>query len=105
MDDSTGTARGAAVRIIVELRRAGHTAYLAGGCVRDALLGVEPKDYDVATEARPEVVRELFRRSQYVGEAFGVVLVFGGGGSVESKYTGVGRVLKHAPPGQRGCEI
>jgi len=76
MDPSTNPARGAAVRVIVELRRAGHTAYLAGGCVRDALLGLEPKDYDVATDARPEAVRKLFRRSQYVGEAFGVVLVY-----------------------------
>lgn len=76
-------ARGAAVRIIRELGRAGHTAYLAGGCVRDAQLGVEPKDYDVATEARPEVVRSVFKRSQYVGEAFGVVLVYINGHAIE----------------------
>ena len=62
--------------IVRRLRRAGHVAYLAGGCVRDRLLGVEPQDFDVATEARPEVVRKLFKRSQYVGEAFGVVLVY-----------------------------
>ena len=72
--------RKAAVRIVRVLREAGHEAYLAGGCVRDVLLGVEPKDYDIATSARPEVVRKLFRRSRYVGEAFGVVLVYPGKG-------------------------
>jgi poly(A) polymerase len=68
--------RDAAVGIVRRLRGAGHVAYLAGGCVRDALLGVQPQDYDVATDARPEAVRKLFRRSRYVGEAFGVVLVY-----------------------------
>lgn len=65
----------AAVEIIKALQDAGHVAYLAGGCVRDRLLGLEPKDYDVATAARPEEVRKLFRKSRYVGESFGVVLV------------------------------
>ncbi len=51
--------------------------------MRDAQLGVEPKDYDVATEARPEVVRSVFKRSQYVGEAFGVVLVYINGHAIE----------------------
>ncbi len=70
------SARDAAVGVIQVLRRAGHVAYLAGGCVRDGLLGVKAKDFDVATSARPEVVRGLFKRSQYVGEAVGVVLVY-----------------------------
>jgi len=65
----------AALRVITVLQEAGHTAYLAGGCVRDRLRGAEPKDYDVATDARPEQVRELFRNSRWVGQAFGVVLV------------------------------
>lgn len=77
------TAREAAVGIVRRLREAGHVAYLAGGCVRDALLGLEPTDYDVATDARPEVVRKLFRRSRYVGEAFGVCLVQVGEHQVE----------------------
>lgn len=77
------TGRQAAVRIVQRLRRAGHTAYLAGGCVRDALLGIEPKDYDVATDARPEQVRRLWPSSRYVGEAFGVVLVNLGGQAIE----------------------
>ncbi len=65
--------------IVRTLRKAGHVAYFAGGCVRDGLLEMEPKDFDVATDARPEAVRKLFRRSRYVGEAFGVVLVYAGG--------------------------
>ncbi len=69
------SAREAAVGIVAVLRRAGHVAYLAGGCVRDQLLGLSPKDYDVATDARPEKVRGLFRRSRSVGESFGVVQV------------------------------
>lgn len=77
------TPREAAVGIVRRLREAGHVAYLAGGCVRDALLGMEPKDYDVATDARPEVVRKLFPRSRYVGEAFGVCLVRVGEAQVE----------------------
>ncbi len=69
------TPREAALRILRELHEAGHVAYLAGGCVRDRLLGFEPKDYDIATDAPPDVVKAMFRRTQAVGEAFGVVLV------------------------------
>jgi poly(A) polymerase len=63
---------------------AGYTAYLAGGCVRDFLLGLSPKDFDVATDALPEQVVKLFPGSQCVGAHFGVVVVrVGGGGWVE----------------------
>jgi len=65
----------AALRIIAALRAAGHQAYLAGGCVRDLLLGREPLDYDVATSATPDVVLNLFPRTFAVGAHFGVVLV------------------------------
>jgi poly(A) polymerase len=65
----------AALRIVGELRAAGYEAYLAGGCVRDLLLGREPKDYDVATSATPDVVLEMFPRTFAVGAHFGVVLV------------------------------
>lgn len=68
-------ARTAAVGIVRALRDAGHEAYLAGGCVRDELLGLEPTDYDVATDARPERIGTLFRRTNEVGASFGVVLV------------------------------
>ena len=61
--------------IVAQLRAAGHQAYLVGGCVRDLLLGRTPKDFDVATDARPDRVSELFERSEQVGAHFGVVLV------------------------------
>jgi poly(A) polymerase len=71
----------AALKIVRELRAAGHQAFLAGGCVRDLLLGREPKDYDVATSATPDVVLGLFPRTFAVGAHFGVVLVATGGDS------------------------
>jgi poly(A) polymerase len=71
----------AALKIIAALRAAGYEAYLAGGCVRDLLLGREPKDYDVATSATPDVVLEMFPRTFAVGAHFGVVLVATGGGA------------------------
>jgi len=67
--------RCAAIEVARALRDAGYTAYFAGGCVRDRLMGLEPKDYDVATDALPEQVREVFPRAMAVGEAFGVMLV------------------------------
>lgn len=69
------SARAAAVAILSTLRRAGHTAYLAGGCVRDELLGLAPTDYDIATDATPDRIKSLFKRTNEVGAAFGVVLV------------------------------
>jgi tRNA nucleotidyltransferase/poly(A) polymerase len=62
-------------RIIARLREAGFVAYLAGGCVRDALLGKHPKDYDVATDATPDAVRQVFGRSRTLafGASFGVI--------------------------------
>jgi putative nucleotidyltransferase with HDIG domain len=62
-------------QVIAKLRGAGHQAYLVGGCVRDLLLGVKPKDFDVATDARPDRIMDLFPRSGRVGAHFGVVLV------------------------------
>ena len=64
-----------AVRIIKKLRRAGFKAYLAGGAVRDILMGKRPKDYDIATSAGPESVSGLFPGSLMVGASFGVVMV------------------------------
>ncbi|HEY3244318.1 MAG TPA: CCA tRNA nucleotidyltransferase [Phycisphaerae bacterium] len=82
-DPSSEPKRAAAEKIVQGLREAGHTALLAGGCVRDLLLGVPPKDYDVATDAPPPVVTQLFRRTRTVGAKFGVVLVRMGGVDVE----------------------
>jgi poly(A) polymerase len=65
----------AALRIVRRLHALGHAAYFAGGCVRDLLLGIEPKDFDVATSATPELVQTAFPRTESVGAHFGVVLV------------------------------
>ena len=65
----------AALKIVQNLRQAGHEAYFAGGCVRDLLLGHEPSDYDVATSATPDIVLAMFDRTFAVGAHFGVVLV------------------------------
>lgn len=72
-----------AVAVVRRLRDAGHVAYFAGGCVRDLLLGAVPKDYDVATDAPPQRVRELFSNTQAVGAAFGVILVRHRGSQIE----------------------
>jgi poly(A) polymerase len=69
------TAREVAAR----LRAAGHVAYFAGGCVRDLLRGQIPKDFDVATDARPEVVQKIFARTYAVGAHFGVIVVLENG--------------------------
>jgi tRNA nucleotidyltransferase/poly(A) polymerase len=80
-------AREFAAQVVRKLRAAGHEALWAGGCVRDQLMGSAPKDYDVATDAPPDRVRELFgkRRTLAVGAAFGVITVLGpkGAGQIE----------------------
>lgn len=75
----TSLQRDFAVQVVTELRDAGHQAVWAGGCVRDMLLGLLPKDYDIATDAKPERVREVFgkRRTLPMGAAFGVITVLG----------------------------
>src|SRR5215212_10163592 len=75
--------RADAEAVLRRLRHNGHEAYFAGGCVRDLLLGLEPKDYDVATDAQPQRVRELFTKTEAVGAAFGVILVRHGRSVVE----------------------
>lgn len=69
------TSRAAATSLALKLNKAGHTAFFAGGCVRDKLLGLEPKDYDIATSAVPSEVLGLFPGSNEVGAHFGVVIV------------------------------
>ncbi len=65
----------AALRVIRGLQDAGFAAFLVGGCVRDLLLGLHPKDFDIATDARPEDVRRIFRRSRIIGRRFRIVHV------------------------------
>ena len=72
---SAAAARTRAISIVKRLREEGFEAYLAGGSVRDLLLGKEPQDYDIATSARPEEVRRIFAATIPVGAQFGVVLV------------------------------
>ncbi len=64
-----------ATELVRTLRDRGHQAYFAGGCVRDLLLGRDPSDYDVATDATPQQVMQIFPQTYAVGEQFGVVLV------------------------------
>ena len=64
-----------AVKIVQRLQTAGHSAFWVGGCVRDFLLGREPQDYDIATDAKPEQVEKLFKKTIAVGKKFGVVIV------------------------------
>jgi len=71
------TEREFAIEVVRRLREAGYEALWAGGCVRDELLGLTPKDYDVATDARPEQVQRLFRRTIAIGASFGVIAVIG----------------------------
>src|SRR4051812_13499868 len=72
-----------AARIVRELQKHGHDAYFAGGCVRDKLRGVAPKDYDIATSATPVDVQKVFPKTVPVGVQFGVVLVIEEGGPFE----------------------
>ena len=69
------SARAVAASIARDLQSWGFTAWFAGGCVRDELLGLQPKDYDIATDATPEQVVDVFPAAHSVGAAFGVILV------------------------------
>jgi len=74
-----------AAKVVHRLARHGYEAYLVGGCVRDLLLGRRPKDFDVATSARPDDVRFLFRNSRIIGRRFRLVhVLFGEGRVVET---------------------
>ncbi len=69
-----------AVKVVATLKQAGHEAYVVGGAVRDLLVGRRPKDFDVATNATPEQVKQLFRRAFVIGRRFRLVhVVFGRG--------------------------
>ena len=72
-------ARDFAITVVKQLQGAGYQALWAGGCVRDELLGRQPTDYDVATDATPDQIRVVFgrRRTLSIGAAFGVIIVIG----------------------------
>jgi poly(A) polymerase len=71
-----------AARVVRRLEKAGFHAYLVGGCVRDLLLDRAPKDFDIATSARPEDVRQLFRNCRVIGRRFRLAHVLFGGGKI-----------------------
>lgn len=77
------SALSSATTLACILREAGHTAYFAGGCVRDKLLGLPPKDYDIATSAKPTEVLKIFPKSNEVGAHFGVVIAKHGDHHIE----------------------
>ncbi len=68
-----------AIDLIRKLRQANFTAYFAGGCVRDMLLGLHPKDFDIVTDATPDQIEELFSHTIPVGKQFGVIMVIENG--------------------------
>jgi len=79
----TMTNKQVVLKVVHRLRRAGYQALLAGGCVRDMLLGNIPHDYDVATDAKPQTITKIFPRTLTVGAQFGVVVVLWGGKQIE----------------------
>ena len=62
-----------ALKIVKKLNKSGYEAYLVGGCIRDLLLGYAPKDFDIATNATPEQIQKLFKRSRIIGRRFKLV--------------------------------
>ncbi len=73
-----------AAQVVQKLRRHNHTAYLVGGCVRDLLLGLKPKDFDVATSATPNDIRRVFRNCRIIGRRFRLAHVFFGPKIIEA---------------------
>jgi len=67
------------IQIIEILRKAGHEAYWAGGCVRDMLLGIEPKDFDIVTSAKPDEIEDLLEKTIPIGKKYGVILAIQNG--------------------------
>ena len=65
-----------AISIIEDLKKNNYQGYLVGGCVRDLLCGLEPKDFDIATNATPEQIRKIFKASRIIGKRFKLVHVF-----------------------------
>ncbi|MGI9115519.1 MAG: CCA tRNA nucleotidyltransferase, partial [Chthoniobacterales bacterium] len=70
-------------QICARLREHGHIAYFAGGCVRDMIRGIAPKDIDIAADARPQQVQQIFERTYAVGAHFGVIVVVENGQQFE----------------------
>lgn len=87
----------AAEKVVKQLNKEGFQAYVVGGAVRDLLLGVEPKDFDVATNATPEQVHKIFRRSRIIGRRFQIVHVLVGSETIEvTTFRGGDKALQNA---------
>lgn len=71
-----------ALKVMTRLIRHGYRAYLVGGGVRDLLLGKQPKDFDIGTDATPEAIRSLFRNSRFIGRRFRIVHIYFGGNKI-----------------------
>ncbi len=71
------------IQIIEILKKAGHEAYWAGGCVRDMLIGIEPKDFDIVTSAKPDEIEDLLEHTIPIGKKFGVILAIQNGHNFE----------------------
>lgn len=84
-----------AIRVTEGLQQGGHRAFIVGGAVRDLLLNVAPKDFDVATDATPDQVQKLFRRARIIGRRFQIVHVQFGQDIIE---TSTFRALVDTPP-------
>ncbi len=82
-DGLVSPLRDGAIAVVRHLHGHGHTAWWVGGCVRDIEMGREPHDYDIATDARPEIVASLFEHATLVGAQFGVIVVSMAGHSYE----------------------
>lgn len=90
----------AAEKVVKRLQTAGFEAFVVGGAVRDLLLGIEPKDFDIATNAEPEEVRKLFRRSRIIGRRFQIVHVMVGPETLEVTTFRGGSVAQHNEHGR-----
>ncbi|HJN90010.1 MAG TPA: CCA tRNA nucleotidyltransferase, partial [Verrucomicrobiota bacterium] len=76
---SPDSLKASAFSLAKRLTEAGFQAFWVGGCVRDTQLGQAPQDYDIATDAKPEQIEELFRKTVPVGKQFGVIMVLEAG--------------------------
>lgn len=90
----------AAEKVVKRLQDKGYEAYVVGGAVRDLLLGLQPKDFDVATNANPEEIRRLFRRSRIIGRRFKIVHVMVGPETIEVTTFRGGEVSNHNEHGR-----
>lgn len=94
-----------ALKVVHRLRSYGHQAYLVGGCVRDLILGLQPKDFDVATSAHPGEIRAIFRNCRLIGRRFRLAHVYFRGGKVIETATFRANPHEDLPPEQRGSDL